>query len=91
MANQEDEDTYIGRLFKELGKLKDTKQYGQLEKEVERFKNSEEYAQIGKRLDKIEDSKQAKQLSKELDRLIKEGFVQGEKLQKRLEKIGKEK
>jgi hypothetical protein len=91
MTDQQDDDTYIGRLFKELGKIKGTKQYGQLEKEVERFKNSEEYAQIKKRTEKIEDSKHAKRLSKELNRLIKEGLVQGEKLQKRVEQIRKEK
>ncbi len=75
MTDQQDDDTYIGRLFKELGKIKGTKQYGQLVKEVERFR----------------DSKQGEQLSKELDRLVKEGLIQGEKLQKWLEQIRKAK
>jgi hypothetical protein len=74
MTDQQDEDTYIGRLFKELGKIKDTKHYARLEKEVEKFR----------------DSKQGEQLSKELDRLVEEGLVQGEKLQKWLEQIRKE-
>ncbi len=75
MADQHDEDTYIGHLFKELGKIKDTKQYARLEKELERFR----------------DSKEGERLSKELDRLVKEGLVQGEKVQKWLEQMRKEK
>jgi hypothetical protein len=75
MTDPQDEDTYIGRLFTELGRIKDTKYYARLAKEVERFR----------------DSKQGEHLSKELDRLVKEGVVQGEKVQKWLEQIRKEK
>ena len=75
MTDQQDEDTYIGRLFRELGKIKDTKQYTRLAKEVEKFR----------------ESKQGEQLSKELDRLFKEGLIKGEKLQKLIEQIRKEK
>jgi hypothetical protein len=75
MTDPHDEDTYIGRLFKELGKIKDTKYYARLEKELEKFR----------------DSTQGEHLSKELDRLVKEGVVQGEKVQKWLEQIRREK